>query len=135
MFLRKGHIRVGGVTFIMETNKNGNSKENVKRISVSKKRQMTIPKEFYDALHIDGEVNCEIIEDAIVIKPIHKGYDFSEEILADLIKEGFEGNALLKEFTYRKSQLNPALHRMIEETRDNKSYSNIDDFFDELEDR
>jgi len=105
-----------------------------KRISVSKKRQMTIPKEFYDELGIGNEVLCQIVDGALMIKPIKTDVDFSEEILNDLIKEGYEaGEELLKEFAYRKSQLNPALHKMIDETRDYKTYSNVDDFFDELE--
>lgn len=107
-----------------------------KRISVSQRRQMTIPKEFYDELGIGNEVLCQMVDGSLIIKPIKTDGDFSEDILNDLIKEGYEaGEELLKEFAYRKSQLNPALHKMIDETRDYKTYSNVDEFFDELEDK
>src|SRR5699024_6060776 len=92
-----------------------------KRISVSQQRQMTIPKEFYDELGISNEVLGQMVDGALIISPIKTDVNFSEEILNDLTKEGYEvGEELLKEFAHRKSQLNPALHKMIEKTRDYK---------------
>lgn len=107
--------------------------ERKKRISVSNKRQMTIPKEFYDHLNLGHEVTCEVIDDAIIIKPIKDAKDFSQEILSDLIHEGYEGNSLLSEFKYRSSQLNTAVNRLIDDTRDYKTYSDINAFFGDLE--
>lgn len=107
--------------------------ERKKRISVSNKRQMTIPKEFYDHLNLGHEVTCEMIDDAIIIKPIKDAKDFSQEILSDLIQEGYEGNSLLSEFKYRSSQLNTAVNRLIDDTRDYKTYSDINAFFGDLE--
>lgn len=105
-----------------------------KRISVSSKRQITIPKEFYDSLNISDEVMCRVVDGELVIKPIGEDVDFSEFILSDLINEGDEaGDELLREFSYRKSQIRPALHQMIAESRDNKTYSNVEDFFNELD--
>lgn len=102
----------------------------MKRISVSQKRQLTIPKEFYDELDINDEVLCHMVDGGIFIKPIKLETDFSQEILSDLIREGYEaGDELIKEFAYRKSQLNPAIHKMIEETRDYKVHSDVDAFF------
>src|SRR5690625_3686993 len=87
--------------------KNEMDPNEVKKISVSAKRQMTIPKQFYDELQLGDEVLCQIVDDTLVIKPIKQDVDFSKEILSDLINEGYEaGEELIKEFTYRKSQMN-----------------------------
>lgn len=105
-----------------------------KRISVSSKRQITIPKEFYDSLNISDEVLCRVVDGNLVIKPIGENVDFSEFILSDLINEGYEaGDELLREFSYRKSQIRPALNEMISESRDNKIYDHAEDFFNELD--
>jgi bifunctional DNA-binding transcriptional regulator/antitoxin component of YhaV-PrlF toxin-antitoxin module len=106
-----------------------------KRISVSSKRQITIPKEFFDDLHISEEVLCQVIDGALVIKPVEENVDFSQYILSDLINEGYTaGEEMLQEFVYRKSQIRPAIKQMIAENRDHKIYSNTEDFFNELED-
>jgi antitoxin component of MazEF toxin-antitoxin module len=109
---------------------------NIKKISVSAKRQMTIPKEFYDELQLDSEVTCQIVDGALIIKPVPKPLDFSEFILSDLVKEGYEGVELVKEFTYRKTQMNDALHKMVEEAKDYdyKSYETAADYFNSLDD-
>ena len=106
-----------------------------KKISVSKKRQITIPKEFYDQLQIDDEVICEVVDGSLVIKPAAEDMDFSEYILRDLIQEGYaSGGEMLKEFTYRKSQIKPALQQLIAESRDGKVYTSTDDLFKDLDD-
>lgn len=89
---------------------------------------MTVPKKIYDELEISNEVLCHMIDGALVIRPIKA---FSEEIINDLNEEGYKaGEEFLKELAYRESQLNFALHKMIEETRNYKTYSNVDDFFE-----
>ena len=81
-----------------------------KKISVSQKRQITIPKEFFDALKIGDEIECYIEDNCIVIKPVVENSlnDFSEFILQDIIKEGFKGNDILKEFKKRRKKLESA---------------------------
>src|SRR5699024_10855625 len=75
--------------------------DEVKQITVSEKRQMTIPKQFYDKLGIGNELICELHGDEIVLRPIRKEEDFSEEILKDLVKERFNGQDLIHEFQKR----------------------------------
>lgn len=108
-----------------------------KRIAVSSKRQISIPKEFFDSLNIGNEVMIELEENKMVIRPIREnGNDFSEYILKDLIAEGFEGEKLVSEFIYRKSQIKPAVSRMIAEEREKASeYSsdNLNSLFEEDE--
>lgn len=105
-----------------------------KRISVSSKRQITIPKEFYESLNISEEVLCQVVDGALIIKPVQEEVDFSEFILRDLVNEGYQGEELLHEFTHRKSQIRPALSQMIAENRDHIVYSNTEDYFNHLMD-
>lgn len=96
-----------------------NRKKNlVKRIAVSSKKQITIPKDFYEQLGIGNEVLIELADNKLIIHPIHEDhFDFSDLILKDLIEEGYTGEELYKEFVYRKSQIAPAFNAMISEER------------------
>jgi len=55
--------------------------------------------------------------DEIVLRPIRKEEDFSEEILKDLVKEGFNGQDLIHEFQNRKAQIRPAVEQLIVESQ------------------
>ncbi len=41
--------------------------------------------------------------------------EFSEEILADLIKEGYSGQELQKEFKSRQAKVRPAVEKMLDD--------------------
>lgn len=87
------------------------SNENEK-VAVSSKRQIAIPKEFFDAIGIEKEIIMELNDGVIHIKPVRTHTDdFSEEILADVIQEGFTGNDILKEFQRRKNMIRRLFHR------------------------
>jgi len=86
-----------------------------KRISVSQKRQITIPQKFYEKLNIGDEVECIMTNSEIIIRPIRQETEFAEDILKDLIAKGYEGEQLLVEFKKTRSQIRPAVKRMIEE--------------------
>ncbi|MFD2683243.1 AbrB/MazE/SpoVT family DNA-binding domain-containing protein [Bacillus seohaeanensis] len=102
----------------------------VKRVSVSSKRQISIPKEFYEKLNISEEVTLELYGNHLVVKPVHDGFDdFSEEILADLINEGYGGMDLIAEFKNRKAQLGNAIDSLIAETAKTDTVK-IDDLFE-----
>jgi hypothetical protein len=109
---------------------------NRKIIRISGKRQITIPQSYFDQLGFENDAVCYIDGDAIVIKPIARsGREFSEFILADLIKEGYEGEALLDEFIRRQGKIRPAVERMITEAQaaatDPTKYLTIDDLFEQ----
>lgn len=93
-----------------------NSGSVTKRIKVSGKRQITIPISYFKKLGIGGEVDCVLTGDSIEIRPVadesEKG-EFDEYILADLIKEGYSGDELLKEFKARKAKIRPAVEKML----------------------
>ncbi|MCY0870815.1 MAG: AbrB/MazE/SpoVT family DNA-binding domain-containing protein [Firmicutes bacterium] len=86
-----------------------------KVISVSKGRQITLPIQYYRELGIDNEVECLLRGDEIVIRPVRREDDFSEEILKDLIQQGYSGDELLAEFQRLRSGIRPAVKRMLDE--------------------
>ncbi len=86
-----------------------------KVISVSKSRQITLPIQYYRELGIHDEVECLLRNDEIVIRPVRRGDDFSEEILKDLIQQGYNGEALLSEFQRLRDGIRPAVKRMVDE--------------------
>ncbi|MCL6663503.1 AbrB/MazE/SpoVT family DNA-binding domain-containing protein [Paenibacillus amylolyticus] len=107
----------------------------VKRIAVSSKRQISIPKEFYDVLEIGEEVLLELYGNHMVIRPSRENFDdFSENILNDLISEGYTGTELLAEFKNRKGQLGKAVNLLIEETKIKGERTTIDDLFGDEDD-
>ncbi|HRY14156.1 MAG TPA: AbrB/MazE/SpoVT family DNA-binding domain-containing protein [Syntrophomonadaceae bacterium] len=90
----------------------------IKRISVSQKRQITIPIEFYNSIGIDKEVECYVQNNAIVIRPVQEsGGEFDEQILADLISQGLSGQELLDKFKEARRQVRPAVESLLEEAR------------------
>ena len=104
-----------------------------KRISVSQKRQITIPIEFFNSVGIDKEVECYVQNNAIVIRPVREtGGEFDEEILADLITQGFLGTQLLEKFKETRHRVRPAVERLLDEAQlasqgkaDSSSYEDI----------
>ena len=86
-----------------------------KRISVSKKRQITIPQRFFEKLNIGDEVECIMTESEMIIRPVRQETEFAEEILKDLIAKGLEGEQLLEEFRNTRAKIRPAVKKIIEE--------------------
>lgn len=110
---------------------------NIKRkiISVSNKRQVTIPKKYFEALEFSSEAECILQNNSITIHPIHvnTGSEFSEQILADLISQDFSGQELLKKFKELSKKVTPAMERLIGEAdsiaKGEKRSSTISDIF------
>ena len=89
-----------------------------KRISVSQKRQITIPIDFFNAIGVENEVDCYVQNNAIIIRPIRNhGGEFAEEILADLISQGFSGAELLQKFKEMRREIRPAVESLLEEAK------------------
>lgn len=88
-----------------------------KRISVSQKRQITIPLKFYLMLGITNEVECFVKDGALVIEPVKEKYsgEFAEEILKDLIMQGYSGEQLLEKFREISRKVRPAVVALIAE--------------------
>ena len=98
---------------------NGASLER-KIISVSAKRQITIPQKYFEVLGFDNEVECILQKGGLLIRPIRdiNGGEFSEQILADLIEQGYEGSELLEKFKEQSLAVRPAVIKMIEEAKE-----------------
>ena len=87
-----------------------------KRISVSQKRQITIPIDFFNAVGVENEVDCYVHNSAIVIRPVRDGGgEFDEEILADLISQGLHGDELLIKFKEVRRKMRPAVKSLLNE--------------------
>ena len=99
-----------------EKSEKNNEEKVVKQLKVSAKRQITIPKRFYDKLGINQEVICELRGNEIVLRAVPQTEDLSEEILEDLVAQGFEGQNLVREFQKKKSQVRPAVEKLIAES-------------------
>lgn len=107
-----------------------------KTITITGKRQITIPQKFYEALGFGKEAECILRNNEIVIRPIREqDGQFAEQILAELIAEGLSGEALLAAFRERQRKVRPAIERMIEDAaaaaRDEGEYQSYRDVFSE----
>ena len=108
-----------------------------KRISVSSKRQITIPLEYCKALNIENEVECIMKNNSIIIRPVIDTTqdNFADLILEDLIKEGYKGKELLEEFKKRKEKLRYAINEIQNEAdkvaEDEAPYKTMDEIFNE----
>ena len=96
----------------------GDNQMERKIISVSMKRQITIPQKYFDVLGFNNEAECVLQDGCIMIRPIQDrgGSEFSEQILADLISQGFMGDELLQKFKQENKKIRPAVEKMIAET-------------------
>ncbi|MDR2903288.1 MAG: AbrB/MazE/SpoVT family DNA-binding domain-containing protein [Clostridiales bacterium] len=94
----------------------GNAMER-KIISVSVKRQLTIPQKYFDALGFDNEAECILQDGYLLIRPVRDtgGGEFSEQILADLISQGYHGSDLLEKFKEQSRGIRPAVEKLLKE--------------------
>lgn len=99
----------------METTVKGGNPMNRKTIRISEKRQLTIPQKFFEALGFSTEAECILRGNEIVLRPVREqgGGEFAEQILADLIAQGFSGDQLLTEFKKMQKKVRPAVEAML----------------------
>ncbi|MCK5758318.1 MAG: AbrB/MazE/SpoVT family DNA-binding domain-containing protein [Clostridiales bacterium] len=117
--------------------KNGKKGPDKKYIRISSKRQITIPQKYYDELGFEDRAECILNDGVLTIRPVREnvGFDFSEQILADLIAEGYSGDELLKKFKVKSSEIKDAMHGLMD-TADNIAegkgeYHTVKDMFPE----
>ncbi len=111
-----------------------------RRINISSKRQITIPAKYFEALGLDKEIDCIYSNDMLILTPVRKEDPaFAEEILSDLIKQGYSGERLLVEFKKINRKVRPAIEKLIEEAdkiaeKSSSYYTDpTDDIFDDDE--
>lgn len=106
-----------------------------KRVTITSKRQFTIPQKFYTELGFDKEADCILGEGMLIIKPasVYSGGEFDEQILEELVAEGYSGKQLLKEFKARRAKIRPAVEALLEEAKKavlgQGKYSTYEDIF------
>ena len=99
-----------------------------KTISISSKNQITIPKKVMEYLGFTKEAKIKVSKGSLIVTPVKENEDmeFSDLILEDLIKEGYSGEELLKEFKVRKNNVKPAIQKLISDTEKNGvSYEDV----------
>ena len=113
----------------------GNVPMEMKKVSISAKRQITIPQKFFTMLGFDAEAECMVRGNELVIRPAktNTGGEFAEQILADLISQGYSGTELLDRFKKAQKEIRPAVEAMLAEAErvaDSESeYETYDDVF------
>lgn len=110
-------------------------KKSKRHVKVSQQRQISIPKDFYQALGFEGEAVMEFTGTEIIIRPAtFEDVDFSEDILQDLIAKGYSGPELLEEFKKAKANISTALQTLEEETMNQPDvHGNLSDYLDSLD--
>lgn len=107
----------------------------MKKVSISAKRQITIPQKFFTMLGFDAEAECMVRGNELVIRPVkaNTGGEFAEQILADLISQGYSGNELLDRFKKTQKEMRPAVEAMLVEAKkaaaSKSGYETYDDVF------
>ena len=85
-------------------------------IRVSKKRQITIPLQYFDQLNLGDEVECSLENNTLVIRPLVRNTgEFSIEILKDLVSKGLSGDELVREFEEQSKYVTAAISNMLDE--------------------
>ena len=106
-----------------------------KRVTISSKRQFTIPQKFYSELGFERDAVCTMADGMLIIEPVShiSGGEYAENILADLIAEGYSGQELLHEFKQRQAKVRPAVEALLEKARDaahgKGEYTTYDEIF------
>ena len=78
----------------------GNASMESKKVSISSKRQITIPQKFFTLLGFNTEAECIMRGNELILRPVKENTsgEFAEQILADLIRQGYSGEELLEKF-------------------------------------
>lgn len=107
----------------------------MKKVSISAKRQITIPQKFFNMLGFGTEAECIVRGNELVIRPVKSNTsgEFAEQILADLIGQGYSGNELLEHFKQAQGQVRLSVEAMIGEAEkaavSESEYESYEDVF------
>lgn len=113
----------------------GNAVMERKKVSISAKRQITIPQKFFTMLGFDDEAECILRGNELVIRPVKEssGGEFAEQILTDLVNRGLNGDELIKAFKAEQKKVRPAVEEMLAEAKNaadgNTEYLTYNDVF------
>lgn len=95
------------------------NKKLIKRINVSPKRQITIPKEIFDQLEIsNNRVQIYLDGRRMIVEPVATEedlFDFTEQIRIKLEKDGYKGKKLADKLAEQQRVVDRAFGEMIME--------------------
>ena len=96
---------------------------------ITSKRQLTIPKDFFDKLGLSGDVEIILDNDELRIKKyqrLEESHDyFADLVLKSILDEGIEGKEeILKEFRLRMDLLPLAVQDYVKDVRNKTAYDN-----------
>ena len=106
-----------------------------KTVSISSKRQITIPQKFFTLLGFSEEAECIVRGNELVLRPAKpvSGGEFAENILAELIGRGLSGEELLSAFKEEQAKVRPAVEAMLADAENAASgvgeYATYEDVF------
>ena len=66
-----------------------------KIVKITGKRQITIPRAFYEQLHFDKELECSLEGHGLVLRPLGSR---NVDLLRNLISQGYSGEELVLKF-------------------------------------
>lgn len=106
-----------------------------KRVSISSRRQLSIPKEYYESLNMSDEAIVELHGNRLVIRPAPTEEDseqsgFIEFIYQDVINEGYQGKKIIDEVNRRKKLIKPSVRSFIDDSIKSSEPLDIEDLFD-----
>ncbi len=108
-----------------------------KKITVTGKRQITIPKHFFDHLDIGTMVTAYLKDGGIFLEPYREEKETiteidTRDIVRQAIAEGLTGDDLANEVARRVGELNKLFNRRIQEFERDLSDDSVDDSEDDF---
>ena len=106
-----------------------------KIISISPKRQITIPQKFFSYFHFGSQAKISAIDNGILIQPAENfsNGEFDVQILQDLVQKGLSGQELISAFKESKAKVQPAVEAMLLNAKriahDEAEFDTLDDIF------
>ena len=98
---------------VININKIVNSRPQKKRVTISSKRQITIPQAFFKKLGFSDYAECYVEDDKLIICPEKKeGSEemFGDLVLEELIAKGLSGQKLLNEYRGQMRKISEAVY-------------------------
>ena len=108
---------------------------NTKIVSISPKRQITIPLAFFRMFDFGTEAKVTARDGGIFVEPapVTGEGEFAVEILKDLVSQGFSGQKLIAAFEIQRKKVRPAVESMLAEAgriaRGEAEYGTLEDAF------
>lgn len=108
-----------------------------REITVTSKRQITIPKSFFDRLAVEQRFVAYLTNEGIFLKPIRTEsetvYDDDlKNIVRKVVSEGYSGEEMVEEIVYRFGEYNKLIEKRIQEFERDLTSDSVSD--DESED-